>query len=119
MRATRDSILARLQLAERDVESIPFGTLRLRELTRAQWRACADKARNEAGDILIDPWRAALFAAGVVGEDGASLFSAEEILAFPQRDDLWDEIARIANAVLEVSEVGKTFPGDGDPGAAS
>ena len=112
-------ILARLALAERDVESIPFGTLRIRELTRAQWRACGEAARDGEGNILIDPWRAGLFAAGVIDEDGRPMFTMAEVLAFPQRDSLWEEIARIANAVLEVSEVGTTFRGDGDTGAAA
>jgi len=105
---TRDAILAALRLAERDVESIPLGgTLRIRELTRAQWRACTEAAKSdEEGMILIDPWYRHLFAAGVVGEDGAPLFTAADVDNFPHRDDVWAEVARIAKEVLALSEVG-------------
>jgi hypothetical protein len=108
--ATRDAILQRLRLAERDVESVPLGgTLRLRELTRAQWRACALASSAGEGKVNLDLWHAHLFATGVIDATGAPLFTADEILALPQRDDLWEEIARIADLVMEVSEVGNNF----------
>lgn len=147
--ATRDSILARLRLAERDEESIPLaGTVRLRELTRAELRAASDWAtstdlakREEARGVLLagavqaalgedadqealrralmayylgtpetatdaDRWNAAIVAAGVLGEDGAPLFRKEEIIQWPGRGALWDEVLRLAQAVLDLSGVG-------------
>ena len=52
----KEAILARLALAERDEESIPLGcTLRLRELTRAQWR---DAIAFASSDDLAERERA-------------------------------------------------------------
>lgn len=101
-------ILASLSLAKRDVESIPFGgTLCIRELTRAQWRACTEAAASEEdGKILLEPWYGNLFAVGVIGADGQPLFTAAEIADFPNRDAVWEEVARVAQLILDLSEVG-------------
>ena len=110
MALDKATILATLRLAERDEERVPFGgQLRLRELTRAQWRACAQASAvpDDAGKVNLDQWRAHLFAAGVINGTGEPLFTPAEVLDFPQRDDLWEEIARIADCILELSEVGQ------------
>lgn len=156
--ATRDSILARLRLAERDEESIPLGGMvRLREITRAELRAASDWSastdlakREEARSMLLantvrealgeeadrealrraltayylgaaetatdaDRWNAAIVAAGVLGEDGAPLFRKEEIVQWPGRGALWDEVLRLAQAVLDLSGVGSAALKSGDP----
>lgn len=114
--ATKADILSRLALAERDEQSIPFGgVLRLRELTRAVWRACALAASIGADRVNLDLWHAHLFAAGVIDPaTKAPLFTADELMALPHREDVWDEIARIAGLVMEVSEIGNNFRGSDD-----
>jgi hypothetical protein len=108
---SREGLLAHLALAERDEESPPLAgalRLRLRELTRAQWRACADTARLEDDRIYTDKWHAAIFAAGVIdAESKRPLFTADEVFTqFSRNSDLWEEIARIAGLILDLSEVG-------------
>jgi len=160
----RETILARLQLAERDEESIPLGcTLRLRELTRAQlrdcqqWAATSDLAERErtrgihlasavqgalehpetAADatrqalvtfwlgasetvLNVDRWHAALVAVGTHDPaTGEALFSRDDILAWPDRNALWDELARLARLVLNISEVGDAPLKSGDPAPAA
>jgi hypothetical protein len=139
----KDQILARLALAERDEESLPLGcTLRLRELTRAQWRdaqqfasiddlaerekarglalASADLADEDARRsalaqywqgapervLNIDRWHASVVASSAIDpETGEPIFTRDEILLWPHRADLWGELARLAQAVFDVSEV--------------
>lgn len=141
---TRESVLARLTLAERDEESpLLGGTVRLRELTRAQLRACgawattedmgerekargialatADLADDEARSRALtqfwlgapstatdaDRWHAALFAALVVDpETKEPIFDRDHILTWPNRVELWNEVRRIAQVGLDLSEVG-------------
>ncbi len=142
----KESILARLALAERDEVSIPLGvTLRLREITRAQWRAAIEwaqtenlaereKARGNAlavadladedarraalmqywGELpervmILERWYVGLLAVSAIDpETGAALFTRDEIMAWPQRAELWDEVARLGQAVLDLSEVGES-----------
>lgn len=152
---TRESALARLTLAERDEESPPLGgTLRLRELTRAQLRACggwattedmaerekargvalatADLADDEARARALtaywlgapatttdaDRWHAALFAAMVVDpETKEPIFDRDQILTWPNRIELWNEVRRIAQMGLDLSEVGAEALRKSDPEA--
>ncbi len=99
------AFLAKLVLIERTEESDLFGPLQLRELTRATFRAIAQHAATGDDKIDIDKWNGGIFAAGVV-ENGAPAFTLDEILIWPHRDELWDEIRRVASAILSLSEVG-------------
>jgi hypothetical protein len=115
MYASKDSILAGLRPREKDEESAIFGTLRLRELTRWQWRIAGELA-TVAGDdgvsrVDTDWWHTEVLAAGVVDpaspEDAReSMFIGEELRGLAQRKETWEEIRRLANAVLAFSEVG-------------
>jgi len=110
-------IRARAVLAERDEESVALGgTLRLRELTRAAWREANDyadtgeKTAEGVSIILVEKWHVARFVAGVIDPaTGAPMFTHEEVFGWPNRDDLWTEIVRIASAIDELSEVGPSF----------
>ena len=57
-------------------------------------------------ELDVDAFNGGIFAAAVVGDDGEPLFKLAEVLAFPQRPDVWDEIQRIATIVIDLSEVG-------------
>lgn len=161
---SRDAILARLALAERDEESLPLGgAVRLVELTRAQltaigqWAASSDAAAREhvrgaqlayavsqaLGDAAVDSdalrqalvtysigapeqvkdpdrWNAGIFAAGVIDpETKQPLFAREEVLQWPGRPDLWSEVLRLAQRVLDLSEVGQSYLKSGDPAPAA
>lgn len=159
----RDTIKERLALAERDEGSLPLGgTVRLRELTRAelrdagQWATTTDLAERERtrGALFADAvrealeeeapqealrraltayyigaaetatdadrWNAALFAVGVIdGEGGKPLFSRDEIIQWPNRAALWAEVLRLAQAILDLSEVGQSHLKSGDPAPAA
>jgi hypothetical protein len=105
-------IQSHARLAERDEESVALGgTLRLRELTRAAWREANDYAdtgeKNAEGVsiILVEKWHVARFAAGVIDpETKEPMFTRDEVLGWPNRDDLWAEIVRVAAAIDELSE---------------
>lgn len=151
MTATREQLLARLRLAERDYESAPLGLrLTLRELTRAQYRdaaAYADSVRAEQSGLIIasarlvaldateehlatlrasvaaydaergasaDAWHAAIVAAGAVGDDGQPLMTRDEWQSLGSGQWLWDELRQIAQAILDLSEVGAPHLKSGD-----
>lgn len=55
----------------------------------------------------LDRWNAGLLAAGWIDpETGASVVSREEILNWPARDELREEVQRLVNSLMELSEVG-------------
>lgn len=115
------SIFPGLRLAERTLESGPLGAaVHIRELTRAQWRTATEAARaDEEGKILLSPYYQHIFAFGVVDAEGKPIFQPAEVLDFPNRDDVWEEIARIAQAILELSEVGSQALFQDNPAAAT
>lgn len=93
-----------------------------RELTRAEWRDALDYAATGETNtdgvpiILTDRWNIARFVSGVI--DPATeepIFTRDELLAWPNRADLWDEVARIANEIDALSEVGGESLKSGDP----
>lgn len=103
---TRDSILARAARLTREEPSEFFGgSLLLRELSRVDYRIAATAAQG-TGDLSNELWWAALFAAGVIGADGEPMFGTDEVLAWKKDADLWNEIIRVADLVLHLSEVG-------------
>lgn len=159
---TRDTVIQRLRLAERDEDSPALGgTVRLRELTRqvykdvARWASTTDLAQREhaRGTVLVaaiqhaldapdsaqtaerlraaigqyligapenavdaNRWNAALLAAGWIDpESGKPLWTAEEIMAWPARDEVWAEVARLAQCVYDLSEAGQESLKSGDP----
>jgi len=128
---TKETARAHLALAERDEPSEVFGgVLRLRELTRAQFRACRRDADlgeraylTRVGDQTVritidaDRYNAGLFAAGVIDPTtGEPIWGGvDEMLALPRRATVWDEILRIANLLLDLSEVGPGALKSGSP----
>lgn len=110
---TRDAILSQMQRRITTEHSDVFGgDLRLRELSRAEYRAAERDAttqqRSADGRVLVDGprWNAGVFAAGVIDADGAPLFTPDEVLAWPERTPVWLEVLRVATLILELSEVG-------------
>jgi hypothetical protein len=118
MALSKDDILSRIGMRiERDEPSEVFGgALRLRELDRATARAASRASDIGNGRTDLDTWNASVFAAGVIdAATGAPLFTVDEIKAWPHRVALWNEIVRIGNAILELSEVSPDALKSGDP----
>ena len=69
-------------------------------------------------EVDVDAFNGGIFVAAVVGDDDKPLFTLDELLQFPQRADIWDEIQRIAAIALQLSEVGPQAlkaPSDASP----
>lgn len=109
---TREQILAGLtQHAERDMFIASLGgTVRIRELARAQLRA--------ANTYTGDQWNLAIIAAGVI--DPATkqpLFTSDELLPLVDGDDPAfrpSAALHLAQAILDLSEVGPEYLKSGD-----
>lgn len=105
---SKQALLDRLVLREKDEPSEIFGgTLRLRELLRTEYRNAAAFAGEGADQV--DRWNAALFCAGVIDPDSPPdarqpLFTREEVMAWPNRGDLWAEVLRVAQQIIDLSE---------------
>lgn len=90
------------------------GDVRIRELTRAQHRACVEQGKDK-GDptkLKTDVWHVAIIAAGVVDEQDTPLFSFAELLPLTEGDNppLREDAARIlAQKVLDLSEIGPDY----------
>lgn len=70
--------------------------------------------------VDVNRWNAALLAAGWIDPaTGATVLKPEEILAWPARDDLWNEVGRLAQCVYDLSEAGQASLKSGDPAAAT
>lgn len=115
---TRDAILAQLARRTKIEPSAVFGgDVTIRELLRSEFRAVRSAALAGAS-LDADLWNAGIFAAAVVDAAGVPLFQADELLAWPDRSAVWDEVLRIAKAALDLSEVGPDFlpkPSSGSP----
>ena len=61
---------------------------------------------TQSNDTNADIWNAHIFAASVVDDTGKALFTPADVLAFPERDDVWAEIVRLDTIALDLSEVG-------------
>lgn len=122
MPLTKEGAAAVVRRRTKTIPSAIFGDdVLYRELTRAEWREALDYAAtgeiNTSGApiILTDRWTAARFAAGVIDEaSGEPIFTRDEILAWPNRTDLWDEAVRIVDAIDALSEVGGEALKSGD-----
>ncbi len=109
---TKAQILAGLsQRAERDEKIAPLGgTVRIRELGRAQFRAAGELSKNGSDAVDGDRWNLAIVAFGVV--DPATkepLFAFDDLLPLMDGDDppLRTSAAReTAQRILDLSEVG-------------
>lgn len=116
---TREVLVARGTRRRRDVESPVFGgTLCLQELSRWDWKMAAQMATlpDKPEQVYIQLWNAALFAAGVIDpQDGAALFTFEDVSNFRNDPALWAEIDRIADLLRELSEVGPESLKSGGP----
>lgn len=108
MALTKEKILARLLRREHVEPSELFGgELTIRELTRSEFRAIREAALRPGGMLDVDCWNGGLFAAGVLAGNGEPLFTLDELLSMPHREDLWDEIGRFATLILDFNEIGK------------
>lgn len=94
------------------------GTLLAGAVQRAmEGEDMVDKLRTALGAYFIgapesavdaNRWNAALLAAGLIDQaTGQPLFTADEILSWPARDDLWLEVGRLAQCVYDLSEIGE------------
>lgn len=101
---TRDAILAQMARRSKTIPSEVFGgDLRIQELLRSEYRA-TERAAADAKSV--DVWNAGIFATAVIDADSKPLFSADEVLLWPERSAVWGEVLRIAQAALDLSEVG-------------
>jgi hypothetical protein len=113
---TREQILSQLVPITRMEPSEVFGgELKLQELPRAAFRQASRAAALDGNRIDVDKWNGGLFCAGVVDADGAPLFTLDELLSWPHRAAVWNEIGRIAELLLNISEVGREALTKSDP----
>lgn len=134
----RDALLDSLSPREAVEPSAVFGgELLLRELTRLQHRSLLAVANARPEMQRADAWNAGIFAAGVMSptsgdpypdnrRDAAGnllvdpttrrpMFTADEVLALPNRSAVFDEVLRVAQRILDLSEVGPDALKSGDP----
>lgn len=122
MPLTKEGAAAIIRRRTKTTPSAVFGNEVLyRELTRVEWREALDYAATgeTSADgtpiILVDRWNIARFVFGVI--DPATeepIFTRDDLLTWPNRADLWDEVARIANEIDALSEVGPEALKSGD-----
>jgi hypothetical protein len=109
----KSALLAAVARRTKDIPSDVFGgDVHIQELSRAEWRAAGRESRrgeDASGTPLIDvdTWNSMIFAAGVVDGEGKAIVSADDVRSWPNRDDVWAEVLRIATEILELSEVGR------------
>ena len=111
MPLSKDTLRATITRIRREEPSVVMGgALLLQELTRAEYRAIATRADMGEERVNIDQWNGGIFAAGVIDPStDAPMFSVDELMAWPQRAALWNEIQRVVTCILDLSEVG-TLP---------
>jgi hypothetical protein len=122
MYADKASILAGLRPREKDEDSPIFGKVRLRELTRLQWRNAGTLSLLDDGRTDLDWWDTETLAVGMI--DPASpldareaLFTGEELRDLANRKEVWEEIRRLADLIRTFSEVGGEALTKSDPPA--
>lgn len=108
---SKDQILGHAARLTRIESSAVFGgDLCLLELSRGTFRAVQRNATIPGDEEMIDVerWNGGIFAAIVVDADTKQpLFTLDELLNMPHREELWIEIRRIAAIGLNFSEVGQ------------
>lgn len=102
MRAQGDSTrLQDLRIAVRQ-----WAVAHIGELSQDAQTALARALGAGQREINVDVFNASIFAAAVVDDTGVPLFSADDVLTWPERSAVWDEVLRIASRALDLSEVG-------------
>lgn len=118
----RTAILKRVSQINKRLELSSFfgGELSLSELMRADWKGIGEWV-NELPASDSEPRNermyAGLFACGVLGPDGAPMFTREEVLGFADPSlsrDLWSEVVRIGDMIYTLSEVSPESLKSGD-----
>jgi hypothetical protein len=88
----------------------PLDTVAFRQALTAYYLGTPERATDP------DRWNAAILAASWIDPaTGRSVVTREEILAWPARADLRDEVLRLAQAALDLSEVGQAHLKSGGP----
>jgi hypothetical protein len=111
MLLSKTNILQVTTRRTQDITSDVFGgDLRIQEITRAEYRAVYQAADIGNDKVSLDKLHAGFFALMVIDpQTGAPMFTEAEIMAFPERNALWNEIVRIQKAGLDLSETGGDF----------
>lgn len=112
---TKEQILNKALHTRTESSAVFDGELCLQELGRGTFRAIVKDARlpDDSGDeeksvVDSDRWNGGIFAAIVVdATTRVPLFTLDEVLAFANRADVWDEILRVATIGLNFSEIGQ------------
>lgn len=117
---TREQILAGLGQRVRRTRFIAAlgGAANLGELGRTQLRQAGELSKNGKNESNSDLWHLAIIAFGVVDEDGAPLFTFDELRALAEGDDppLRPMAAQqLAQEILDLSEVGPEWLKSGGP----
>lgn len=94
-----------------DIESPIFGAIRLREISRQEFRASYAAALDERDETIIYTER---FHAGIVAvcvldpeTDKPAFADTATVMSLPHRENIWEEINRLADIVLkDLSGVG-------------
>jgi hypothetical protein len=86
------------------------GDIRIQEITRAEWNQVYADADIGDNKVHLARLNAGFFARMVIDPTtGTPMYTADEVMAFPERNALWAEIARIKQAGLDLSETGEDF----------
>lgn len=102
------------QVVTRRTQDIPSpvfgGDIRIQEITRAEWIQVYADADIGDKKVSLARLNAGFFAFMVLDPTTATpMYTADEVMAFPERDALWAEVARIKQAGLDLSEAGDGF----------
>lgn len=111
MLLSKTNILQIITRRTKDIPSEVFGgDLRIQEITRAEYRAVYAAADIGDDKVSLDKLHVGFFALMVVDPaSGAPMFTEDEVMSFPQRAAIWNEIVRIQQAGLDLSEAGPDF----------
>lgn len=113
MALTKQQILAGLServTIEEHVQALG-GPVRIRELTRAQHRACVEQSKDQDNPAVLktDIWHVTLIAAGVVDESNKPMFTLAELLPLTEGDDpplRGTAAGELAQKILDLNEAG-------------
>lgn len=102
------------QVVTRRTQDIPSpvfgGDIRIQEITRAEWNQVYAGADIGDNKVNLARLNAGFFAFMVIDPiTTTTMYTADEVMAFPERAALWAEIARIKDLGLKISEAGEGF----------
>lgn len=111
MLLSKTNILQVITRRTKDITSDVFGgDLRIQEITRAEYRAVYQAADIGDNKVSLDKLHAGFFALMVIDPaTGGPMFTEDEVMAFPERNTIWNEVVRIQQAGLDLSEAGPDF----------